>query len=116
MPLDEARVQELAKRLEQDFPVDPNDPAAELETAVIHQTAIYHYDRAKIRRGRFVLEVTDDCFGDGIGQIALALHSLGWLDGFKDHDRLILTGPSSALPNTVCATAGNWQLCRERAG
>ena len=107
IPIDEEDVQAvrvlLDDLLSRGFPQPDDDPDCELEARKISrhaEGADYHYDVAEFRRGKFVLDITDDCFGHRPSKIVEGLKSFReWDDLLREHGKLALSGPNSVPPD-----------------
>ena len=101
-PLKVEDVKAVADEIEHLFPKDEDEPDAEIEIRVVQEGMDYRYDRGEVKRGRFVLQITDELFGDHRGDIATALDILNFSTEIEKHGTVALAGPKSAPPNMVC--------------
>ncbi len=108
-------VDAIAAQIKARFPPDEDEPDCEIETRVILQGVDYNYDRGEIKRGRFVLQITDELFGDHRDDIATALDMLNFSAEIEKHGTVALAGPVSKPPGMDWDLEwGVFRLCWDR--
>ncbi len=108
-------VDEVAKKIEHLFPKDEDDPEAKIAVDVLPLGWGHNYECGEIRRGRFVLRITDNLFGDDRKYILEALEELNFQEEIVQYEKLILAGPTG-MPSTMnCSPPwdGTFRLCRD---